>query len=320
MGLIGCYLALDYQSLDNDFKFNLINYDISGIGYSNLEINGTKYNWSNIKQPFYFYLGDDNGVAVSYKKYSNIKIPSDISLENGDTFIYTDDETNNNFKIKLEDYEKSGGNIIRKLNYNKITKISTNSSDYINIHNVIYDASFDCNLHDNSYNYIIIYSNFIDKNEMYSFESCKDNYSDVYDNSYLNIFDISNNYYNYDCRGLIFKNAYYRIKSINFNESNDLSTNNIYFNLPDKLLKKKIIIEVWVDIYENLDIIREINENRYIGTCNFYKEINKEDNITNIWEYCYDNLKTLLNKYIDDCINNFKLFEYADVSSNIINM
>lgn len=80
------------------------------------------------------------------------------------------------------------------------------------------------------------------------------------------------------------------------------------------------MIEVWVDIYENIDIVREIKENRYIGTCNFRKEINKEDNISNLWEYCYDNLKILLKKYLNDCVNNFKLFEYLDISSNMINM
>ena len=316
MGLKGYYLALDYQSVSNDFNFNLNNYDISENNYSDLEINGSKYNKSAIKEPFYFYDSSADVVALYYKKYSNIKVPSDISLENGDTFIYTDIETNNNFTIKLEDNEKSGGNIIRKLNYNVLKKTPDNSSSYVNIHNVIYDSSFDCKLNDNLFNYTY-FSEFIHKNDMYSLESYYDNYSDVYDNSNIKIEGV---YIDYYCHGLIFKNAYYRIKSINFTENNDLSLNNVYFNLQNKLLKKKVMIEVWVDIYENIDIIKEIDENRYIGTCNFRKEINKEDNITNLWEYCYDNLKILLKKYIDNCINNFKLFEYSDVSSNIIDM
>ena len=113
MGLIGYYLALDYQSVSNDFNLN--HYDISENNYSDfydLEMTGSNYNKSDIKQPFYFYDSSADVVAVSYKKYSNIKVPSDISLENGDTFTYTDNETNNNFTIKLEDNEKSGGNII----------------------------------------------------------------------------------------------------------------------------------------------------------------------------------------------------------------
>ena len=32
------------------------------------------------------------------------------------------------------------------------------------------------------------------------------------------------------------------------------------------------------------------------------------------------NLKILLKKYLDNCVNNFKLFEYLDISSNMINM
>tara|TARA_B000000477_G_scaffold118112_1_gene117346 strand:- start:395 stop:1345 length:951 start_codon:yes stop_codon:yes gene_type:complete len=316
MGLKGYYLALDYQSVSNDFYFNFNNYDISENNYSDLEINGSKYNKSAIKEPFYFYDSSADVVALYYKKYSNIKVPSDISLENGDTFIYTDIETNNNFTIKLEDNEKSGGNIIRKLNYNVLKKTPDNSSSYVNIHNVICDSSFDCKLNDNSFNYTY-FSEFIHQNDMYSLESYYDNYGDVYDNSNIKI---EGAYIDYYCHGLIFKNAYYRIKSINFTENNDLSLNNVYFNLQNKLLKKKVMIEVWVDIYENIDIIKEIDENRYIGTCNFRKEINKEENITNLWEYCYDNLKILLKKYIDNCINNFKLFEYSDVSSNIIDM
>lgn len=316
MGLKGYYLALDYQSVSNDFYFYFNNYDISENNYSDLEINGSKYNKSAIKEPFYFYDSSADVVALYYKKYSNIKVPSDISLENGDTFIYTDIETNNNFTIKLEDNEKSGGNIIRKLNYNVLKKTPDNSSSYVNIHNVIYDSSFDCRLNDNSFNYTY-FSEFTHQNDMYSFESYNDNYGDVYDNS---IIKIEGTYIDYYCHGLIFKNAYYRIKSINFTENNDLSLNNVYFNLQNKLLKKKVMIEVWVDIYENIDIIKEIDENRYIGTCIFRKEINKEENITNLWEYCYDNLKILLKKYIDNCINNFKLFEYSDVSSNIIDM
>ena len=161
------------------------------------------------------------------------------------------------------------------------------------------------------------YSDFIDKPVMYSFENYDDNYGDVYDNSNINIVGA---YIDYHCHGLIFKNAYYRIRSINFTENNDLSLNHEYFNLQNKLLKKTVMIEVLVDIYENIDIIREINESRYIGSCIFRKEINKEDNISNLWEYCYDNLKILLKKYIEDSINNFKLFEYSDVSSNIIDM
>ena len=153
MGLKGYYLALDYQSVSNDFNFNLNNYDISENNYSDLEINGSKYNKSAIKEPFYFYDSSADVVAVSYKKYSNIKVPFDISLENGDTFTYTDNETNNNFTIKLEDNEKPGGNIIRKLNYTVLKKTPDNSSSYVNIHNVIYDASYDCKLNDNSYNY-----------------------------------------------------------------------------------------------------------------------------------------------------------------------
>lgn len=316
MGLIGYYLALNYQTKNNDYRFDLNHYDISNINYSDLEINGEKYNKSNVRRPFYLYLGDEEGITVSYKKISNIKIPYDISLENGDTFTYTDIETNKNFKIKLENNEKSGENIIRKLKYNKIKKLADISRGYINIHNVMYDASFDCKLNDNSYNYSY-YSELINKKHLYRFDNYDDDYGTVYDNSYISVNDVYNNYY---CYGLVFKNAYYRIKTINFNENSDLSINNVYYDIENKLLKKKVLIEVWVDIYENIDIVREIKENRYIGTCNFRKEINKEDNISNLWEYCYDNLKILLKKYLNDCVNNFKLFEYLDISSNMINM
>ena len=72
MGLIGYYLALNYQTKNNDYRFDLNHYDISNINYSDLEINGDKYNKSNVRQPFYFYLGDEEGHC--FLQVSNIKI------------------------------------------------------------------------------------------------------------------------------------------------------------------------------------------------------------------------------------------------------
>ena len=45
-----------------------------------------------------------------------------------------------------------------------------------------------------------------------------------------------------------------------------------------------------------------------------------EENINNIWEYCYNNLKIELKKYLYDNINKNEIFRYFDISSTIIDM
>jgi len=292
MGLIGCYLAFGFDNQDHSGniyyyypKMN-IHYPIFKLITNYSDNMKTKRDIIDISNTIGMYETSNNG-PYNYiaTKSTNINVPSDISLNKGDIFNYTDTEINKTFKIKLINNEKSGDNITRKLKYNK----NVNK-------NFFKDPSF---------------------NDPFFYISANNS----------NINDLSSNmlsyyiyYLNNTCKDLIYKEVYYRISQIRFYEGNDLSSNNQYFNSPNKIIKKKLILDCIVEIYENNNLVDEINNNKLINILRFYTQVNKEDNINCLWKHCYDNLKILLKNYIDYNINNNEIFRYFDISSNIIDM
>ena len=218
-------------------------------------------------------------------KSTNINVPSDISLNKGDIFNYTDTEINKTFKIKLINDEKSGDIITRKLKYNK------------NVNNNFFkDPSFN--------------------DPMFYIKANNSNIDDISASMFYEYI----NYLNDNCKDLIYKDVYYRIEAIRFFEGDDLSSNDYTFNNQNKIIKKELLLDSLINVYENINLSEEINNNIPIGLFKFTSKLTKEENINNIWEYCYNNLKIELKKYLYDNINNNEIFRYFDISSTIIDM
>ena len=280
MGLIGYYLAVENE---RDYSGNIINPNFY-IKYSgNLKTNTDIMDISNI---IGMYETSNNG-PYNYiaTKSTNINVPSDISLNKGDIFNYTDTEINKTFKIKLNNDEKSGDIITRKLKYNK------------NVNNNFFkDPSFN--------------------DPMFYIKANNSNIDDISSNMLYEYI----NYLNDNCKDLIYKDVYYRIEAIRFFEGDDLSSNDYTFNNQNKIIKKELLLDSLINVYENIDLSEEINNNKNIGLFKFTSKLTKEENINNIWEYCYNNLKIELKKYLYDNINNNEIFRYFDISSTIIDM
>jgi len=280
MGLIGYYLAVEDE---RDTSGNIINPNFY-IKYSgNLKTNTDIMDISNT---IGMYETSNNG-PYNYiaTKSTNINVPSDISLNKGDIFNYTDTEINKTFKIKLINDEKSGDIITRKLKYNK------------NVNNNFFkDPSFN--------------------DPMFYINANNSNIDDISSNMLYEYI----NYLNDNCKDLIYKDVYYRIEAIRFFEGDDLSSNDYTFNNQNKIIKKELLLDSLINVYENIDLSEEINNNKNIGLFKFTSKLTKEENINNIWEYCYNNLKIELKKYLYDNINNNEIFRYFDISSTIIDM
>ena len=282
MGLIGYYLAVENE---RDYSGNIINPNlyIKRCYSGNLK---TKRDIIDISNTIGMYETSNNG-PYNYiaSKSTNINVPSDVSLNKGDIFNYTDTEINKTFKIKLINDEKSGDIITRKLKYNK------------NVNNNFFkDPSFN--------------------DPMFYINANNSNIDDISSN----MLDEYINYLNDNCKDLIYKDVYYRIEAIRFFEGEDLSSNDYTFNNQNKIIKKELILDSLINIYENIDLSEEINNNKNIGLFKFTSKLTKEENINNIWEYCYNNLKIELKKYLYDNINKNEIFRYFDISSTIIDM
>ena len=282
MGLIGYYLAVENE---RDYSGNIINPNlyIKRCYSGNLKTNTDIMDISNT---IGMYETSNNG-PYNYiaTKSTNINVPSDISLNKGDIFNYTDTEINKTFKIKLINDEKSGDIITRKLKYNK------------NVNNNFFkDPSFN--------------------DPMFYIKANNSNIDDISASMFYEYI----NYLNDNCKDLIYKDVYYRIEAIRFFEGDDLSSNDYTFNNQNKIIKKELLLDSLINVYENINLSEEINNNIPIGLFKFTSKLTKEENINNIWEYCYNNLKIELKKYLYDNINNNEIFRYFDISSTIIDM
>ena len=232
MGLVGYYLAFGFDN--QDYSGNIYYYYAKmNIHYPNFKLitnySGnlkTKTDIMDISNIIGMYETSNNG-PYNYiaTKSTNINVPSDVSLNKGDIFNYTDTEINKTFKIKLINNEKSGDNITRKLKYNKNVNKNFFKDPSFN-DPMFYINANNSNIDDISSNMLYEYINYLEEN----------------------------------CRNLIYKDVYYRIGQIRFYQGNDLSSNNHYFNSPNKIIKKKLILDCIVEIYENNDLVDEINK------------------------------------------------------------
>jgi len=350
MGLIGYLLYYDEDYYYNNDLDNLLNiYDNSNIiQYNTLQLiynnenhfvilNDNYYEFKNFVDNF------DLSINITTMENINIHIPSDIC---NNKFTYNYEKIEKKFNINLTYEELSQTDISRIIIYNNpidkffnenLSKTQQNdyNSFYINNNNTLSDIRIDYMMTDISTTYFVVDSNIYSDNKPidnkpfdYSFNI--NNLSDYslnildpaishIDPKYVNLeqsilhIDMLNSQY----KNVIYKNCYYRIEGIRFFEGNDLSFSDNNYNNSDKTIKKKLILDSLIYVYENKNLITEIKDKKHICFYKFRTEIRKED-LNNIWGYCYSEFKKYITKQMDYVINKNEVFKFFDVSSSFV--
>tara|TARA_Y100000996_G_C22503037_1_gene635218 strand:- start:138 stop:1196 length:1059 start_codon:yes stop_codon:yes gene_type:complete len=350
MGLIGNFLYYDDDCYYNNHLDNLLNiYDNSNIiTYNRLQLiynNANHFvilneNYSEFKS---FVDKVDLSINITTMEKINIHIPSDIC---NNKFTYNYEKIEKNFNINLTNEELSQTDISRIIIYNNPidkffnenlsnTQQNDYNSFYINNNNTLSDIRIDYMMTDISTTYFVVDSNIYSDNKTidnklidYSFNI--NNLSDYslnildpatshIDPKYVNLehsiqyIDMINSHY----KNVIYKNCYYRIEGIRFFEGNDLSFSDNNYDNSDKNIKKKLILDSLIYVYENKNLITEIKDKKHICFYKFRTEIRKED-LNNIWGFCYSEFKKYITNHMDYVINKNEVFKFFDVSSSFV--
>lgn len=345
MGLIGYLLYYDEDYYHNNPLDNLLNiYDNSNIlQYNRLQFTSNNVNnFLILNETYYDFKNFVNNVDLSINittmENINIHIPSDISNNN---FTYNYEKKEKKFNINLKNEELSQTDISRIIIYNKpidkffnenLSKTQQNDyhSFYINNNNTLSDITIDYMMTDISTTYFVVDSNIYSDNKSIDYSFNINNLSDYslnildpaishIDPNYVNLeqsiqyIDMLNSHY----KNVIYKNCYYRIEGIRFFEGNDLSFSDNNYNNSDKTIKKKLILDSLIYVYENKNLITEIKDKKHICFYKFRTEIRKED-LNNIWGFCYSEFKKYITKHMDYVINKNEVFKFFDVSSSFV--
>lgn len=135
---------------------------------------------------------------------------------------------------------------------------------------------------------------------------------------------------------ILFTDAYYRIDNIHLFEEESINSNSITsdigydtsFNLVDissnvvgDVYGVKDLIEITVNVYDKYynfsqDKTRKIDRD-YKGSLYFYKKLDKSS-VNNLWQECYNYIKPLIVKSLDNIINQNEVLKSLDLSSTLI--